>query len=254
MRAWAGVGEAYAASYAALCAGTIDALAAELGSGRGRSLLDVGAGTGLLAAHFTALGWDATGCEPESTMRAVAARAHPEVPFVHGALPDLPFGEAEFDAVTANFVLNHVDDPRRSARELARVSADLVAASIWVRSPSWLWREVCERAGLLAAAGERLAPEKDFERDAEGFAGMLRDGGWREVVVSELTWTWQAEPAALWASAEGGVASAGAFYRALDESGRRRFRGAFDELCAERAVDGVVALPHTAAIASGHRG
>lgn len=254
MRPWAGVGEAYAASYAALCAGTINALAAELGPAAGRSILDVGSGTGLLAARFEAWGWDVTGCEPEATMRAVAEREHPEVLFIDGALPDLPFDGAEFDAVTANFVLNHVEDPRRSARELARVSACRLAATIWLRSPSWLWREVCERAGLMPAAGERLAPEKDFERDAAGFAGMLRDGGWRDVVVSELTWTWQADPAALWASAEGGVASAGAFYRALDESGRDSFRGAFDALCAERSADGTIALPHTAAIASGHRG
>lgn len=44
MKAWGGVGEAYAASYAALCAGTFDVLAPALGPAEGRSLLDVGAG------------------------------------------------------------------------------------------------------------------------------------------------------------------------------------------------------------------
>lgn len=254
MKPWAGVGQAYASSYAALCAGTTDALAADLGPASGRSLLDVGSGTGMVAARFAADGWDVTGCEPEATMRAVAAREHPRLAVIAGSLPDLPFDEAAFDAVIANFVLNHVHDPRQSARELARVSADRVGATIWLVSPSWLWHEVCARAGLEPVAGERLAPDKDFERTAEGFAGMLCDAGWRDVLVSELSWTWYAEPAALWASAEGGVASAGAFYLSLDEAGRDDFRRAFDDVCADRSVDGALALPHTAAIASGQRG
>ncbi|WP_244632555.1 hypothetical protein [Microbacterium sp. Se63.02b] len=47
MKDWVGVGEAYSASYAALCAGTLPALRDALGDARGRSLVDVGAGTGL---------------------------------------------------------------------------------------------------------------------------------------------------------------------------------------------------------------
>lgn len=254
MKAWAGVGEAYAASYAALCAGTAGALAEALGPAADRSLLDVGSGTGLLGARLAADGWDVTGCEPEPTMRAVAEREHPQLKVIAGALPDLPFDDASFDAVTANFVLNHVDDPRRSARELVRVSAARVAATIWFRSPSWLWLEVCAMAGLEPAVGERLRPDMDFERTAAGFTRMLRDGDWQDVVVSELEWTWHAAPEALWASAEGGVASAGALYRSLGGRDRDRFRHAFDELCAERSVDGTIALPHTAAIASGCRG
>lgn len=189
MKDWDGRGEAFAASYAALCAGTADALLSALGEPGGRSMLDVGAGTGLIAAAFAAAGWTTTACEPEPTMRAVAERDHPGLRVVDGALPVLPFAEASFGAVVANFVLNHVADPRASARELARVSDGLVAATIWTTSPSWLWVEVCEQAGLTPAPGERLPPEKDFERTADGFERMLRDAGWRSPEASELTWT-----------------------------------------------------------------
>lgn len=253
MKAWEGTGEAYAASYADLCLGTAEALSDALGTAGGRSLLDVGAGTGALAAQFAEAGWEAAGCEPEPTMRAVAHRENPGIPMRDGALPDLPFADAAFDAVTANFVLNHVADPRASAAELARVSRDQLAATIWSRSPSWFWLEVCERAGLTPATGERLPPEKDFERTASGFAQMLTDAGWRSLRVVEQAWTWHADPAALWASAEGGVASAGAFHTALGEEDRRRFRTGFDEVCARRADGGAIPLEHAAAVAVGRR-
>ncbi|MGM7666021.1 class I SAM-dependent methyltransferase [Microbacterium sp. A93] len=256
MREWAGKGEAYAASYAALCAGTHDALVARLGPARERRLLDVGSGTGALAAHLSAAGWNVTGCEPEETMRVVAGRQHPTLALVEGALPALPFADAEFDAVTANFVLNHVDDPRVAAREMARVAAPdaVLATTIWIVSPSWFWLSVCERAGLAPAAGNRLPPERDFERTASGFGRMLSEGGWHRIKVAELTWSWRATIDQLWASAEGGVASAGAFYQSLIVADRVQFRRAFDQLCAEHVVDEAVALEHTAAVAVGRPG
>jgi len=253
VKSWDGVGEAYAASYASLCAGTGDTLIRLLGDAGGRRLLDVGSGTGDLAARFAGLGWDVIGCEPEDSMRAVAERWHPGIRFVRGALPDLPFADGSFDAVTANFVLNHVPDPRLAARGIARIAVPdaTLAATIWIDSPSWFWREVCERARLVPATGERLAPEKDFARTALGFAGMLAEADWQTVAAVEESWTWRAAPEALWRSAEGGVASAGLFYRGLDDDERPRFRRGFDALCAEHVQDGVVPLRHTAAVAVG---
>ncbi|MCS3842364.1 class I SAM-dependent methyltransferase [Microbacterium sp. AK031] len=252
MKAWEGVGEAYAASYASLCAGTHDDLLRRLGAAEGRRLLDVGSGTGTLAARLMGAGWTVTACEPESTMRAVAAREHPRVSLVDGALPSLPFADAAFDAVTANFVLNHVSDPREAARELARVvvPGGVLIATTWVVSPSWFWRSVCQRAGLVATPAGGLAPEKDFERTPAAFGRMMADGGWPSVAVAELSWTWRATTDELWRSAEGGVASAGAFYLSLDAAERGKFARAFDQLCEEHGDGGTVALDHTAAVAS----
>ncbi|MCI1017896.1 class I SAM-dependent methyltransferase [Microbacterium sp. C5A9] len=251
MKDWAGTGRAYADSYASLCVGTVSALRESLGDPAGRRLLDVGSGTGLLASALTDAGWDVTGCEPEPTMRTVSQHDHPALTVRDGALPHLPFADGSFDAVVANFVLNHVADPRASAAELARVSSDRLAATIWTTSPTWLWREVCERAGLTPEQGERLSPEKDFERTVGGFEAMLTEAGWHVSGAIDLTWTWHADPTALWISAEGGVGGAGLFFRALAPAGRVSFRRAFDAVCAERSVDGLVPLLHSAAVAVG---
>ena len=253
MKAWGGVGEAYAASYASLCAGTHDEILRRLGPAVDRRLLDVGAGTGALAARLKDADWSVTGCEPEDTMRAVAARDHPQVLVLDGALPALPFDDAAFDAVTANFVLNHVPDPRAAAKEIARTAAPdaVLIATIWIVSPSWFWRAVCDRAGLTASSTGRLAPDKDFERTSAGVARMLSEGEWSGPEAAELSWTWHPTTDELWRSAEGGVASAGAFYLSLDAGERARFARAFERLCDERSEGGRVALHHTAAVAVG---
>ncbi|MGO1921955.1 MAG: class I SAM-dependent methyltransferase [Microbacterium sp.] len=253
MSAWSGVGAAYEASYADLCAGTKDAILAALGPAESRSLLDVGSGTGALGGALAVAGWNVTGCEPEPTMRAISRAQHSSVDVVDAALPSLPFADAAFDAVTANFVLNHVPDPRAAAAEMARVAEPtaILVATIWTVSPSWFWAEVCERAGVPLTARERLPVEKDFDRTAPGFGRMLSEGGWAAVEVTESTWTWRARREALWVSASGGVASAGAFYLSLDDADRSRFRRAFDDLADEKADSGAIALEHTAALAVG---
>lgn len=249
MKDWAGVGEAYSASYAALCAGTLPAMQDALGAPHGRSLLDVGAGDGRLAAAWADVGWRVQACEPEASMRAVSRRDRPQVDTIDAGLPDLPFPDGAVDVVVANFVLNHVDSPRRSAAELRRVSRGAVVATIWTLSPSWLWADVAERAGVAPLVGAKLPADEDFERTPDGFARMLRDAGLERPVVTERGWTWNADPNRLWRSVEGGVAGAGALYAALGPVERRRFRAAFEAVVDERGTGGLLPLEHRAAIA-----
>lgn len=249
---WAGTGDAYAASYAGLCAGTGARLRELIGAPEGRSLLDVGAGDGTLAAQFADAGWRVTACEPEASMRGAAQRRHPSLVRAADALPALSFTDAAFDVVVANFVLNHLPDPRAGAAELRRVSRGVVIATTWSASPSSLWVDVTARAELTPARSGRLPSDKDFERTASGFDRMLRDAGWHPD-VTELTWTWFPTPAVLWRSVVGGVAGAGAFYRALSEAERERFRVAFDAIADERREGDVIPQTQTAAIAVDRR-
>lgn len=249
MKDWAGVGEAYSASYAALCAGSFSAMRDALREPHGQTLLDVGSGDGTLAAAWSDAGWKATACEPEETMRTASRRLHPRIETVEGRLPDLPFADGSFDVVVANFVLNHVASPRASAAELRRVSRGAVVATIWTLSPSWLWAEITARAGVAPFMGSRLPDDEDFERTADGFAGALREAGLEHLEVTEIAWTWDAAPESLWRSVEGGVAGAGALYARLDPQERLRFRAAFEVVVEERSTGGAVPLEHRAALA-----
>ena len=74
-----------------------------------RTLLDVGAATGLLVSEAATLGLDAEGVEPS---RALAARARARGVRVHtGTLPHPALGNPHFDIVCLVDVIEHVGDP-----------------------------------------------------------------------------------------------------------------------------------------------
>lgn len=82
-------------------------------------LLDVGCGTGDLAAIFGRHGWSVAGIEPSSAAaehaRAVGVEA------VAGTLADAPWEDGEFDAILFNHSLEHIDDPAGAVADAARL-------------------------------------------------------------------------------------------------------------------------------------
>jgi len=75
-----------------------------------RSLLDVGAASGLLVAEAARFGFDATGIEPSRALVDAARRVH-DVELVHGVLPHADLADRRFDLVFLVDVLEHVADP-----------------------------------------------------------------------------------------------------------------------------------------------
>jgi SAM-dependent methyltransferase len=97
---------------------------------RGRTILDVGTGTGRAAIGLAARGGRVTGVDASAEMLAVAERraadAGVTVTFTRGDAHGLAYPDRSFDAVVCLRVLMHTPDWRMSLGELCRVARDRV--------------------------------------------------------------------------------------------------------------------------------
>jgi len=88
-------------------------------------ILDLGCGTGEIAAAISQRGYRVTACDFAEEMIAVARSHHARTPVDWVCLePDwkaLPFPDASFDGIVASSVFEYLDDVPRVAAELARV-------------------------------------------------------------------------------------------------------------------------------------
>jgi SAM-dependent methyltransferase len=139
--------------------------------GRG---LDVGCGTGVLAARLAERGYEMTGLDPSAGMLEVMAADHPEVEAVRGSGDALPFADDSFDLVVTVAALHHIAAPaavRATLAEMVRVCRPGGRVIVWdhnPRNPYWslLMSRVPQDDG-----SERLVPE------AEILAGIRAGGG-----------------------------------------------------------------------------
>jgi SAM-dependent methyltransferase len=228
---WTGVAQAYARSFAGLCAGAIPALLD--GLPRGGRMVDVGCGTGALVRAARDAGIEVLAVEPDPEMAALASSLLGEDVVVAG-LPDLPHADDGFDVVTANFVLNHVDDPRAGARELARVAAPgaVLRATTWGSTPppqALMWNGLLESVGAVRPPMPRLPGDRDFERSPAGLAGILTEAGLAVTSAETLSWQWRVARDDLWTGLTS-IGNFGVLWRAQPEDTRDRLRAAYDAL------------------------
>lgn len=96
----------------------------------GRTVLDVGTGTGRAALALARQGGRVTGVDASAEMLRVArdraASAQVQVTFEEADAQALPFTDRQFEAVVCLRVLMHVPDWHRALAELCRVSNGLV--------------------------------------------------------------------------------------------------------------------------------
>lgn len=145
---------------------------------RGRAL-DVGCGTGALAARLSKAGYEMTGVDPSAGMLDVLHAREPGIEAVHASGTALPFADDTFDLVMCVAVMHHIADPvgvRETLREMVRVARPGSRILVWdhnPRNPYWgrLMARVPQDTGE-----ERLVPEAEL-------LGGLCDAG-AEVVSS----------------------------------------------------------------------
>ncbi|MFG3280788.1 class I SAM-dependent methyltransferase [Streptomyces sp. NPDC048111] len=259
-RIWAGRAQAYADSFGRLCAHPVPRLLDAARVRDGVRVLDVGTGTGTVAAAALERGARVTGVDAEVSMVELAARAVPQAEFHLAVLPQLPFSEGLFDAVTGNFVLNHVGRPRAVLAELRRVvrPGGRVALTVWA-SPAGAGQALLGRAAQAAGASRpphlpALAADDDFPRTTTGLADLLRSAGLKDVACEPLHWDHRTTAEAWWGGAADGIGTIGQTILSQPEHIRAEIKRRFHLLSAEFALpDGQLALPHAALLAWGRR-
>ena len=258
-RLWAGRAEAYSRSFARLCAYPAPVMLDAARVVTGSRVLDVGTGPGTAAALAVERGATVTAVDADPSMVELARGNVPGAQVVRAALPDLPFAAGCFDAVVANFVVNHVGDPAAAVSELYRVvrPGGRVAVSVWPRLQAplqSLWQEVMDAAGLVRpAAVPSVAPDKNFDRTVDGLAGLLRRAGLVQVTSDAHAWRHRADIDEWWLGPANGLGALGVAMSGHDPETVARVRRQYDALAARYLVgSGQLELPVAALIASGN--
>jgi ubiquinone/menaquinone biosynthesis C-methylase UbiE len=150
--------------------------------GRGDRVLDLGCGTGDLAADLAQAGAQVTAVDVAQAALERAGRRHPELELrlieVDGPLP---FGDGAFDAVWSSEVIEHVADTARWLSEVRRVLAP--RGRVLLTTPSH------GRLRLLAGGIERYSePLGDHLHlyTARSLRELLRDFGFGEIEVRSV--------------------------------------------------------------------
>ena len=121
----------------------LDWLCAQLDLRPGRTVLDVGAGTGKLTRELVATGATVLAVEPVAAMRDVLEQVVPEAQAVDGTAEALPVKDGAVDAITVAQAFHWFDVPRTLA-EFHRVLRPAGRFTlIWNRRRLERWRISC---------------------------------------------------------------------------------------------------------------
>ena len=150
-------------------------------------ILDIGTGTGIaarLAIELAHPGTIVVGLDPSLEMLRVA-RSHDLLCLAVGAAPGLPYPDAAFDLVLANFVLSHLTSYRTALLDIVRVlrTGGKLGMTAWGASQNEfreLWQAVAEAFGdkeALHTATQAAVPWEDWFTDAGHLQEAFEDAG-----------------------------------------------------------------------------
>lgn len=94
---------------------------------KGRTVLDIGCGTGMAMLKFVDLGLQTTGLDPSPYMLDIALKNVKNQADLHrGFAESLPFGDNSFNYACLSTTLEFVENPRKALEEAFRVAKDKV--------------------------------------------------------------------------------------------------------------------------------
>ena len=257
---WELVADLYERVWSPITSQAVDSLLDAAGVEAGLRVVDVGTGAGDAAGRASERGAQATGVDVAPAMVEIAARRYPAASFVEASVTNLPFADESLDAAVGNIVIQHVGEPDRAAREIARVlvPGGRIALSTWdapEQSPFF--------AALLGAIADaqvpppsEIPPGPSFFQYAndDTFRSLLRTAGFVQVSIDMTTIEFPLDSAddLIIALADGTVRT-GALLRAADEAQRQVVRESLEaRLDQWRRGDGY-AVPAPVKIASGRK-
>ncbi|MCU1570659.1 MAG: bifunctional demethylmenaquinone methyltransferase/2-methoxy-6-polyprenyl,4-benzoquinol methylase [Naasia sp.] len=170
----------------------------------GERILDLAAGTGTSSAALARSGASVVAADFSEGMLEVGRRrqaGNPRITFVHADAQALPFGDAEFDAVTMSFGLRNVEQPKVALAELFRVTkpGGRIVICEFSTPPLGLIRRgytayLKRVLPVLSKITSSNAPAYDYLGDSildwpdqKTLSGWIRDAGYADVGYRNLT-------------------------------------------------------------------
>lgn len=254
---WNSRAGAFEANVSRLTDGSIEALLRGARVGPDKRVLDVGCGPGHMSGRAAALGARVIGSDFAPAFLDLARRTRPDVEFVEADAQALPFADAAFDAVVANFVVLHLAQPELGMREFHRVLAPRgrVAVSTW-QDPSkarafGAFLDAAVAIGYQPPA-RPTGPNAWRFADRAVFEALLCTAGFGDVAVEPVVWEFvHPDAAAFWDAMMSVSISIRTLYESLSADQQTAMRGAFEEVTKPYQRDGRLFVPAAAWVASG---
>jgi SAM-dependent methyltransferase len=219
-----------------------------VGAGRVDKVLDVGCGTGHLAAEVNAVSRprEVHGVDLSASYIDHATRRHPDRHFVFraGDAYALPYADGEFDLVLSLLMLHFVPEPGRAIAEMRRVAkaGSTVGAAVWDARGGFVANRMFfdTAAALDAAAAERRARNYTRPMTRPGdLAAAWRAAGWRDGTETVLGIRMEFSSFAdYWTPYNGREGPGAEYVRTLDEAARDRLHDALRSAYLDGEADG----------------
>ena len=227
----------------------------------GTRLLDVATGPGHLPARAAERGAVPVGVDVADAMVTRARELYPTLEFHRGDAEELPFADAEFDAVTANFLLPHLARPERAMAELVRVLAPggRLALATWdVPSRARLFGfflEAFSEVGAAPPSDLPAGPDVFRFADDAAFTDLLATAGLRDVEVSPIDFNYEAATFdEYWQALQEGTVRMSSLLHGQSKETRLRIRDALKQKLNEhRAPTDTITLPVAVKLAAGRK-